>query len=62
MKPIDVLQIITDKPDYAQKLVKIIEKGVLDIKSGSAKLHFNSDGVLASIEINARVYNYSKEI
>lgn len=60
-KPIDIIQIITDKPEYGKKIVKILEKGILDLKSGSATLHFNSDGILASIEINARVYNYSKE-
>lgn len=57
----DIIQVITDNPQYAKKILKILEKGVLDIKSGSATLHFNTDGVLASIEINARVYNYSKE-
>jgi hypothetical protein len=62
LQPIDVIQIATSKPDYAKKIIKIIEKGVLDIHSGSATLHFNADGVLASIEINARVYNYNKEI
>ncbi len=60
-KPIDLIQIATDRPDYGKKILKIIEKGVLDIKSGSATLHFNNDGILASIEINARVYNYNKE-
>lgn len=57
----DIIEIISTNQDYNKKLRKIIEKGVLDIKSGSATLHFNADGVLASIEINARVYNYSKE-
>lgn len=61
MKPIDLIQITTDRPDYGKKIIKIIEKGVLDIRSGSATLHFNADGILASIEINARVYNYTKE-
>jgi len=58
----DIIQVITDNPQYGKKIIKILEKGVLDIKSGSATLHFNGDGILASIEINARVYNYNKEI
>lgn len=57
----DIIQVITDNPQYGKKIIKILEKGVLDIKSGSATLHFNQDGILASIEINARVYNYQKE-
>jgi hypothetical protein len=59
--PIDVVHVVTNRPDYAKKIALLITKGALDLKSGSATLHFNADGVLASIEINARVYNYSKE-
>ena len=60
-KPIDVIQIVTDNPHYGKKILLLIEKRVLDIKNGSATLHFNSDGVLASIETNVRTYNYKKE-
>ena len=60
-KPIDVIQIITDRPDYGKKIILLIEKRVLDIKNGSATLHFNNDGVLMSIETNVRAYNYKKE-
>lgn len=61
MKPIDLIQITTDRPDYGKKIIKIIEKGVLDIKSGSATLHFNQDGVLMDIDFHIKAYNYKKE-
>lgn len=61
MKPIDLIQITTDRPDYGKKIIKIIEKGVLDIKSGSATLHFNQDGVLMDIDFQIKAYNYKKE-
>lgn len=57
----DIVQIITNNPQYAKKMQKIVEKGVLDIKSGSATLHFNQDGVLMDIDFHIKAYNYKKE-
>ena len=58
----DIIQVITDNPQYGKKIIKILEKGVLDIKNGSATLHFNQEGLLMSIDINIKAYNYKKEI
>lgn len=58
----DIIQIITDRPDYAKKIMLLIEKRVLDVKNGSATLYFNQDGVLMDIDINIKAYNYKKEL
>lgn len=57
----DIIQVITDNPQYAKKIIKILEKGILDIKNGSATLHFNNDSVLMDIDVHLKAYNYKKE-
>jgi len=57
----DIIQVITENPTYGKKIIKILEKGVLDIKNGSATLHFNNEGTLMDIDFHIKAYNYKKE-
>jgi hypothetical protein len=46
-----------DFQKFHETFALLVSKGVFDIKSGSATIHFDSQGEIALIERNDRLYN-----
>lgn len=41
---------------YQEKIALLVENRVFDLLNGSAEIHFNKDGEIASIDMHAKVF------